>query len=123
MREIKFSGKRIDNGQWVCGELLSSNLIRNHGKGILLKSMNMSGEGVFTCDVFIVDPKTIMRRGGVMEETSYIYDEEDCFWECQKCGLAWILNDGGPEQNEMYYCPKCGREITRSSREGDGDQQ
>ena len=54
-----------------------------------------------------------------MEETSFIYDEEDCFWECQKCGLAWILNDGTPKDNEMCYCPKCGRKILEGGG-GDG---
>ncbi len=29
-------------------------------------------------------------------------------WQCSRCGLMWI---GGPAENEMNYCPKCGRKI------------
>ena len=28
------------------------------------------------------------------------------------CGLLWEFNDNGtPEQNEVYYCPKCGKKV------------
>lgn len=30
------------------------------------------------------------------------------YWECSNCGLAWVLNDGTPVENEMHFCPKCG---------------
>ena len=29
-------------------------------------------------------------------------------YECSECGLIWWLDDGTPQENEMYYCPKCG---------------
>lgn len=28
--------------------------------------------------------------------------------ECAHCGLVWWLDEGTAEENEMYYCPKCG---------------
>ena len=28
--------------------------------------------------------------------------------ECSHCGLVWWLEEGTAEENEMYYCPKCG---------------
>lgn len=28
--------------------------------------------------------------------------------ECAHCGLVWWLDEGTAEDNEMYYCPKCG---------------
>ena len=31
--------------------------------------------------------------------------------ECSKCGLVWWLEDGNAEDNEMYYCPKCGAKM------------
>lgn len=32
----------------------------------------------------------------------------DGHWMCTNCGVEWVFNDGSPEENEAYYCPKCG---------------
>lgn len=32
----------------------------------------------------------------------------ETFPECAHCGLVWWLDEGTAEENEMYYCPKCG---------------
>ena len=29
-------------------------------------------------------------------------------YECSECGVLWEFNDGTPEDNEAYFCPKCG---------------
>ena len=31
--------------------------------------------------------------------------------ECARCGLVWWLDEGTAEDNEMYYCPKCGAKM------------
>ena len=31
--------------------------------------------------------------------------------ECSRCGLVWWLDEGTAEDNEMYYCPKCGAKM------------
>ena len=48
------------------------------------------------------------------EETcTYTRDEETNAWECSECGLTWVFMEDytTPEENDMYYCPKCGRKI------------
>ena len=47
------------------------------------------------------------------EETCEYILELDDFntWKCSKCGLLWHLAADTPIENEMYYCPKCGRKI------------
>lgn len=47
------------------------------------------------------------------ESTIFIYDEWHCFYTCEKCGLEFCFEDGGPKDNECYYCPKCGRYIEK----------
>ena len=49
--------------------------------------------------------------------TVYIEDEWGEYWTCQECKMEWVLETGTPEENEMQYCPKCGRKIvgTRKS--------
>lgn len=38
-------------------------------------------------------------------------DDESSLWESD-CDLVWSFPDGGfPEENEMNYCPKCGRKL------------
>lgn len=36
--------------------------------------------------------------------------EEGTHYECECCGVCWAI-DGSLEQNEMYYCPKCGAKM------------
>lgn len=35
-------------------------------------------------------------------------------WEAD-CGAVWTLMDGGPKDNDMHHCPKCGNPITEAS--------
>lgn len=39
-------------------------------------------------------------------------------YECDHCGVEWQFNDGGPEENEAYYCPKCGFKMERGEADG-----
>jgi len=32
-------------------------------------------------------------------------------WACRKCDMEWSLEDGTPFENEIRYCPKCGRRV------------
>ena len=48
------------------------------------------------------------------EACEYILELNDFnTWKCSKCGLLWHLAADTPIENEMYYCPKCGRKIIR----------
>ena len=38
------------------------------------------------------------------------YDESEWKWEGQ-CGAAWQFTDDGPVENEMRFCPGCGRAV------------
>ena len=41
-------------------------------------------------------------------------------YECDNCGVTWQFNDGGPEENEAFYCPKCGFKMVPKEGEADG---
>lgn len=41
----------------------------------------------------------------------------DSVFECNMCGLAWQLNDGTPEENQMNFCPKCGANMRNIQNE------
>lgn len=55
----KYRGKRIDNGKWVYGDLITDNVIRNHKFGSLIERDNMSVECKFKCSGFLVIPETV----------------------------------------------------------------
>ncbi|GEM_PF-1524314 len=51
----------------------------------------------------------------VRETCEWSQDDGETPWDCS-CGLAWEFTDGGnPYENNTFYCPKCGKEITRIS--------
>jgi hypothetical protein len=29
------------------------------------------------------------------------------------CGVAWTFTEGGPVENDMHFCPRCGNHITQ----------
>lgn len=34
-------------------------------------------------------------------------------WEAE-CGAVWTFNEGGPKDNEVNFCPKCGKSVTET---------
>jgi hypothetical protein len=45
------------------------------------------------------------------------YDEDGDTWQ-GSCGIAWtMIDDGTPRENEMVYCPKCGKRIVEPDPE------
>ena len=45
-----------------------------------------------------------------------IHDEEANAWEGD-CGLVWFFEVGGAKENEMNFCPKCGRHLVQREQD------
>lgn len=41
-----------------------------------------------------------------------------CYAECSRCGLLWWIEEGTAEENEMFYCPKCGAKMDGGENDG-----
>ena len=41
-----------------------------------------------------------------------------CYAECSRCGLLWWIEEGTAEENEMFYCPKCGARMDGGHNDG-----
>ncbi len=53
--------------------------------------------------------------GGAEKRCSWWKDMDDWDgnnWESD-CGASWVFIDEGPVQNEMQYCPKCGKKLSQ----------
>ena len=84
-------------------EEIHTNYLDDYAKGFqaaLLAIMSIS-----TADVSPV-------RHGRWEEL----DEEGCY-SCSVCGNPWIIIDGTPQDNEMYFCPHCGAKMGEKERD------
>jgi len=44
------------------------------------------------------------------ERCEWRYDEHCDMWEGD-CGIAWAMIEGTPIENDMMYCPKCGKKL------------
>jgi DNA-directed RNA polymerase subunit RPC12/RpoP len=40
-----------------------------------------------------------------------LWDEDSDTYKCSQCGELWTLIADSPLENNMNYCPKCGRKI------------
>lgn len=78
-REIKFRGKRVDNGEWVCGYLLITQM-----SGVFIIGTNMEAKkgnqvGVVLHDKlwqYEVDPATIGQYTGRKVKTGEVYQDD-----------------------------------------------
>jgi len=69
--------------------------------------------------------------GEVLQEaefntTSPDTNPEACYWHgddsgCWKgsCGIEWYFEDGGPDENGVNHCPRCGRARVNEEQEGE----
>lgn len=35
-------------------------------------------------------------------------DIEDYAFSCSECSIRWHFTEGGPKDNDAYFCPRCG---------------
>ena len=40
-----------------------------------------------------------------------LIDDDKGLWQCSQGGAEWVLETGTPVDNEINYCPMCGRRL------------
>lgn len=53
----------------------------------------------------------------VQPQCTWTFSNYDDHWS-GTCGVEWIFPDGGPEENGVKFCPKCGNNVAVSATEG-----
>ncbi len=89
MREIKFRGKRIDNGKWIYGDLLQTEIKEIFFNGALYK----------------VDLKTVGQFTGYKDKNEKEIYEGDKFKDYRRDGviLIWSVKYGKFESEGFHY--------------------
>ena len=61
----------------------------------------------------------------VWKECWAFYYDDDTVWECSACDVMWTVRDGNPKEEEIFYCPKCGRFIEEYVKlaESEGEEE
>lgn len=52
----------------------------------------------------------------IPESCTWSFSSYDDHWH-GTCGAEWVFNDGGPEENGVKFCPKCGKSVAVSATE------
>ena len=72
-----------------------------------------------TCNVIdILQQQPTIDAEPVKHSAWTVHDPDFNSYQCKNCGLAWMLNDGNPAENEMNYCPKCGARMDGGAENG-----
>lgn len=53
----------------------------------------------------------------IPDSCTWTFSNYDDHWT-GTCGVEWIFPDGGPEENGVKFCPKCGKSVAVSATEG-----
>lgn len=113
MREILFRGKRVDNGEWISGDLITTPFIRNETQQNIIYILDIT-KADYDCfedltednGIFEVNPETVCQYTGLTDKNGRKIFEGDilsfsAYSENYKGDVRFIKG------NFTIWCEKC----------------
>lgn len=101
MREILFRGKRVDNGEWIRGDLITTPFIRNTTQQNIIYILDVT-KADYDCfedlvednGIFEVDPETVCQYTGLTDKNGRKIFEGDIVRDIFNASVVGIVRYG-----------------------------
>lgn len=99
-------------------EKLIFDAIQNKAWKINRTARPVYGQGQYDMAYEILNEVSKITQSETEETCTYLkWDDDSNAWECSECGEVWMLNADSPKENNMNYCPNCGKKIIEKAGE------
>lgn len=98
-------------------------------KATLRRLMRQISDAKRTEEIIIAEEAIVKLFDAVRDQSANMAQKEECHWHQEdsdwglwvgECGAEWEFIDDGPVENDVHFCPNCGRKLIVVEEGGEG---